>query len=204
MKNPQPADYPVNQDIRFQPTKVYYHQNNGGFSVSLAIYDITDKVKVTDPVYLEDAKSLSSGVNPALEIRQESWHTRNYKAFGRAGAVVAEASGPLLDLGRWKIKFPAESVHSTHDLELRPTGPGRRQDVFVLESVPYFWDMVDPKGVYKLYKVDMGLRVEVANFTSKSHRDLEGVLIVNDKEVGGVVAIVTSIAVLKRDDSFRK
>ncbi|CAI4215488.1 unnamed protein product [Parascedosporium putredinis] len=136
MKSPQPADYPVNQDILFQPTQVYYHQNNGGFSVSLGIYDVTDKVKVTDPVYLEDAKSLSSGVSPALEIRQESWHTRNYKAFDRAGAVVAEASGPLLDLGRWKIKFPAESV-------------------------------------YKLYKVDMGLRVEVANFTSKSRRDLE-------------------------------
>ena len=203
MKEDQPANYPINVDEPLRPTKTFYYNKNSGFALSLSVYDITERVSSSEALSLEEAKTAVSDQPPILNIHQDSWSTRIFRVVDSTGARVAEASGPLLDFGHWKLTFPTESEHSDHEIELRPVLRSR-QDVFVKDSIPYFWDVVDPRGIFKLYKVIEKSRVEVSKFTSKRWREPTGVLVVDDRQVDVVIAVITSVAVLKRADSFRK
>lgn len=92
---------------------------------------------------------------------------------------------------------------------MRPVGIASREDWFVVDSVPYFWDMSIESGTLcKLYKVVDQKRVEVARCRSTSRRasprDHEGVLLVDKNQADEVVVVATCIAMLKRIDSFRR
>jgi hypothetical protein len=100
--------------------------------------------------------------------------------------------------------FPTESPHSSHPIELRPAGMWRREDVFVKDSIPYIWDVLNASALCKPYKVIDNKKVEVARYTAKHSRDSTDVPVVDDKQVDVVVAVMTWPAVLKRSDSFRK
>ncbi|KAE9367304.1 hypothetical protein N431DRAFT_513597 [Stipitochalara longipes BDJ] len=204
MKVVQPADFPANEETILQPTTVLYtHKSNG--SKNISVIDITDHdSNAQSTIDLDVAKAKANGRKPMLELSQDTWYSRTLKATDDSGAVVAEVSGPLLALGLWTLTFPTESPHSSHPIELRPAGMLRREDVFVKDSIPYIWDVLDAFALCKLYKVMDSKRVEVARYTAKHSRDSTGVLVVDGKEVDLVVAVMTWLAVLKRSDSFRK
>jgi hypothetical protein len=92
---------------------------------------------------------------------------------------------------------------------MRPVGIASREDWFVVDSVPFFWDMALESGtVCHLYKVVDQKRVELARFRSRSKspsaRDHEGVLLVDKNLADEVIVVATCVAMLKRIDSFRK
>ncbi|CAM1510960.1 Fc.00g084730.m01.CDS01 [Cosmosporella sp. VM-42] len=205
MKEPQPVDFPLNDESPLRPTTVLYLHTDNRLSAKLCVYKITDDASAGQPtITLDDARAKITDEVLMLELQQDAWYTRTLRAVDDSGAFVAEISGPLLALGQWKLTFPGESTHSSHAIELRPVGMGRREDVFVKDSVPYFWDLVDSGAVCKLFKVVNGRRVEVGRYTGKRRGRPNGILEVDDRQVDVVVTTMTCAAVLKRSDSFRK
>ncbi|KAM7200649.1 hypothetical protein V8F33_003854 [Rhypophila sp. PSN 637] len=151
--------------------------------------------------------------------------------------VIARLDGPLLDMGHWKLSFPvpppkAQAQQSPvtvetetgrtneqrHEIELRPTGPGSTTDYFVMNSIPYIWEMVHGREVFRLWRCGMdgieneakrGTRREVGIYVVRNARSAvkEGVLVLDDAEEEGidpVVGIMTCLGTVNRSDSFRK
>ena len=217
MKDVKPNDFPLNEEVRLQPTKVFFIHNEGvsGLSKSTLIYDITsiapaqidiNSKELLNSIHAETKSNL--GKQPvALKLHRSSLFSNSMEVKDGNDGAVASLSTTLLAFSHWTLSFPDGSPHATHAIELRPTGIGSRADVFVKESVPFFWEMVGgPSGgrVDKLFRVVDGKRVEVARFFAKHMRDHEGVLFLDRAMVDEVVAGVTCVAVLNRLDSFRK
>lgn len=185
--------------------------------------------------------------SPFVRIAKGGWYKRHFEATRKEGPeedgvekVVARLDGPLLDMGHWKLTFPAESQtqpaegegreagEATHEVELRPTGPGSNTDVFVLNSVPYIWEMVHGREVFRLWRCGMsegsgdhegdgshaqdkikGVRREVGVYIARNHRDpgQEGVLVLDDggeEGVDAIVGIMTCLGTCNQVHSFRK
>ncbi|KAK4212735.1 hypothetical protein QBC37DRAFT_259997, partial [Rhypophila decipiens] len=136
--------------------------------------------------------------------------------------VVARLDGPLLDMGHWKLTFPAPGKAQAqqsprHEIELRPTGPGSTTDCFVMNSIPYIWEMVHGREVFRLWRCGMagsendvkrGTRREVGVYIVRNARSAvkEGVLVLDDAGEEGidlVVGIMTCLGTVNRSDSFR-
>lgn len=199
MKELQPGDFPLDKSKPFGPTAVYYVRKLG----SPSLYSVYDLSTTIPPIKsLEEAADEAAKRPPIFKIQQRFRFSRTFSGFDSAGVRIADISGPLLSFGHWKLTFSISTPLFGHDIELRPVGVGSREDVFVLDSVPYFWD---PEGTVRhLYKAMDDTRVEVARFTSKHPRDMSGMLVVDDREVRLAVVLMTSVALLKRSDSFRK
>jgi hypothetical protein len=88
-------------------------------------------------------------------------------------------------------------------VKLSPVSHWSRADEFIVESVPFVWDFVDGTKRCELSKVVDGTRVEVGRFVAGSHTDKVGVLVVDGREVDELLAALTCVAVVNRDDSFR-
>ncbi|KAM7216365.1 hypothetical protein V8F06_008287 [Rhypophila decipiens] len=184
---------------------------------------------------------------PFLTVQRGGWYHRFFEATlpqtnaeeSQTGAenkeVIARLDGPLLDMGHWKLTFTApgkaqvpspvtvetETGHTNeqrHEIELRPTGPGSTTDCFVMNSVPYIWEMVHGREVFRLWRCGMagsendakrGTRREVGVYIVRNARSAgkEGVLVLDDDEKEGidlVVGIMTCLGTVNRSDSFRK
>ncbi|KAI0382795.1 hypothetical protein F5Y04DRAFT_43849 [Hypomontagnella monticulosa] len=217
MKELRSNDFPLNEDLQLQPTKTFFihHEGVSGLSKTTLIYDITAII----PSQLDiNSKELANTIHSetktklekqpvALKLQRSAWYSNSMSVRDGNDNAVASLSTSLLSFSRWTLSFPAGSPHSTHAIEMRPTGIGTRADIFVKESVPFFWEMFNgPAGgrIDKLFKVVDGKRVEVARFVAKHMRDREGALFLDEALVDEVVAGVTCVAVLNRLDSFRK
>ncbi|KAI2636506.1 hypothetical protein GGS26DRAFT_498825 [Hypomontagnella submonticulosa] len=217
MKEPKPIDFPLNEDIQLRPTKTFFihHEGVSGFSKSTIIHDITaimpadldiNSKGLANTIHSETKANLEK-LPVALKLQRSAWYSSSMDVKDGNDTPVASLSTSLLSFSHWTLSFPADSPHSTHAIEMRPTGVGTRTDIFVKESVPYFWEMFNgPAGgrIDKLFKVEDGKRVEVARFVAKHMRDREGALFLDGAMVDEVVAAVTCVAVLNRLDSFRK
>jgi hypothetical protein len=210
-KEPQLNDYALNEEAPLSATRILYVDQKSSISTTTTIIDLTgqddlviDSSGEMSKAIFDKAKTAANGAKPILELRRESWYKRVFTTKDAEDQLVAEVSGPLLAMGHWKLSFPQDSTHSSHAIELRPAGMGKRADVFVQDSILYFWDVVDPGSLFKLYKVMDGKRIEAAAFVSKSSHGPKGLLMIDDKLVDVVVACVTFVAVLNRNESFRK
>ncbi|KAK3180805.1 hypothetical protein K4F52_007896 [Lecanicillium sp. MT-2017a] len=88
-------------------------------------------------------------------------------------------TSPLRALGRWTLDLPTAS--SSHAVEMHPTGLSSSADVFVHESIPYFWEVRDKATAeggrgWTLHKTVDGRRFVVAEFRGESAHSVAGVL----------------------------
>ena len=214
MKESRLSHYPLDEEAPLHHTKLLYLQG-GAFSTTVSVSDVTNALgdigdtanALKSTTLQDDAKAKAAQQTPILELKKEAWYKRNLAAASHSGEPVAQVSGPLLELGHWKLAFPPESPHSSHDIDLRPTGMGQRADFFVKDSVLYFWDMPDAGRLCQLFKVVGDKRREIARFVGKRSRlstDKSGVLLLDEEQADEVVVVLTCVAVLNRSDSFRK
>ncbi|UNI18553.1 hypothetical protein JDV02_004816 [Purpureocillium takamizusanense] len=108
----------------------------------------------------------------------------------------------VLDLTSHTVRFPADSTHCAHDVELRPVSVWAKQETFVKDSVPYLWDMSMGRKSGVLYKtvgLDEKQRVPVAKFVAKNWFKNCCVLLLDEGRLDAVVTLATCVAVLNRD-----
>jgi hypothetical protein len=118
---------------------------------------------------------------------------------------LASWESPILALGTATISFPDGSSHSRHPIEVKPLGVGRRAESFVKDSVTYVWEMERFKTELKsLVKVVGEERKEVARYAQRAGRDREGMLVIDEGEVDGLVVVLSCVAVLEQRDSFSR
>jgi hypothetical protein len=208
------SKFPVDDSKPLRPTKAFYFQEGSEFSRHIIITDVTDDLPDLDNIInsvpaadaVKTAKSaVIFGKKAAfLEISREGSFTTAWTAKSTSSDTpVAELSSPLLTLGRWTIMFAPGSPHSHHDILLRPAGFMARADEFVKDSIPYFWDIADGRKLCVCHVANDGKRVEVARFLGHSSRGHDGLLVVDGEALDEVVAALTCVAVLNRNDSFR-
>lgn len=119
--------------------------------------------------------------------------------------VVAEFHSSLLSFGATHISFPRDSSHSSHEITVKPLAIQRRAQSFVKDSVTYVWESTTPSSHSKLslYKAVASKKVEVARYESSSGRfELKGILVLDEREVDALVAVVTLVGVLGQNDAF--
>src|SRR5258706_240077 len=125
MRELDPASFPINDSAPLRPTTIFYLHKDTWHSQTTSIHNITSPTSPVDSIpslSAAAATAKSATTAPQFSIRQEAWYKRTLTAVDSSGAVLAEASGPLLKLGQWKVKFPAGSEHASHEIELRPVG----------------------------------------------------------------------------------
>jgi len=195
-------------ETRLEPTRAFYI-HGGGLLKTFTITDITESTEVsaflttTDLTHLiAKAKSDAATKAVSIQLDKPSVFSTAITARDPSGALVATISGAVLTLGRQTITYAVGSSHH-HPIKLSPVHPASRADEFVIESVPFLWDVVDGRRRCELTKVLDGTRVEVGRFVAESPRDKSGVLLVDSREIDEILAALTCVAVLNRMDSFR-
>ena len=212
MEGPKLEDFPPDEAAAFRPTHIFYLHETGSLKPTVA-HDVTGATgiavdfttnKLTDGAQkAAQAAAAATSAKPYLELRRQAWYKRAYDAKDESDALVAEIAGPLLAFSHWILSFPSDSPHSSHAIEMRPTGMGSQVDVFAKDSVAHFWDVLDGRRLCHLWKVVGGKRIEVARYLSKGMHESDGILMVDGGGVDEVVAIMTCVAVLYRNESFR-
>ncbi|KAJ9145379.1 hypothetical protein NKR23_g5267 [Pleurostoma richardsiae] len=223
MKTLQPTDFPVAEDLPLRPTKTLFIGTSGStFSLTTGIRDVTAVVPAKDTeltdAALEEVRSKAASQPALMTLARAAWYSFKMEARtgdAASGGVLGSLSTSLLSMGCWTLSFPADSPHSSHEIEMRPVGIGRRAHVFVQESVPYFWDVEEGaeaggsgRCVCRLFKVitagedGQKKRREIARFVARRSRDREGVLLLDGDAADEVVVGLTCVALLNRLDSF--
>jgi hypothetical protein len=212
LKAPPAAKYPVNKDVPLRPTKAVYLQSGSEFARVITITDVSDSFATLGDIaslgkssnVVETAKAGVVDRPTLLEVRRAGRFSTSRDVVDPTGGAIASLSCPIWSLGRWTLEFPAGSPHSEHAIILKPAGMASREDMFVKDSIPYFWDVqLDEGKTCKLYKAAGGERIEIGRFLTKSARDRDGVLLLDDSQIGEVVGYLTCVAMLNRLDSFR-
>lgn len=160
------------------------------------------------PSFSKKAKQITSSP-PLPEIvftfKKENLPGSHLTVSDKAGNHVADWKSPILSMGTTTLTFPNGSKHSSHPIEIKPLGVGRRAESFVKDSVMYTWEnerfKIENKNLIKAIGSE---KVEVAKYSQKTGHDKEGLLVVNTGEVDELVAVLTCFAVLQHIDSFSK
>lgn len=124
-------------------------------------------------------------------------------------SVLAEYAAPLLAYGVANISFPANSLHSSHPITMKPANATRRSQSFIKDSAVYAWD-VNKKlfpgggGVLSLYKgIGATKRIEIGRYQSDGGKFVPGgILVIDSIEIDVVVAVLTLLSVLSQRESF--
>lgn len=168
------------------------------FNLSRAHWYNDSKLIATKPGHVD--RDTNTEVDGPIDGQDETNHR---------SSVLAEFSSPLLAYGATDISFPADSLHSSHPIKVRPLNATRRSQCFVQDSVTYAWD-VNKKlfpgggGVLSLYKgVGAVKKIEIGRYQSDDGTFTPGgVLVIDSEEVDVLVAVLTLLAVLAQRDSF--
>ncbi|KAH8880292.1 hypothetical protein GQ53DRAFT_774306 [Thozetella sp. PMI_491] len=201
----------VAEDIAaLMPDRVFFlTSSSGDFSDEIRVLDVTNHVSLVDPgaitepfareverVGKERSKDKSTW---AYDLDRNTFSsTMRFQDAAAGGAVVAELDMPILKhYGGWTIRFPEQSKHSNHSIEMRPLGVWKKQESFVKDSVPYLWDMSKGKGG-QLSAVIGEKKVPVAAFVAQHWFKNNCVLAFNSKMLDQVVVLASCIAVLNR------
>jgi hypothetical protein len=118
-----------------------------------------------------------------------------------AGTEVATTKQQAISFGKAWLRFPAGSPHAAHELLLTPVKWYRRTNEWVHNSVPYQW-RCDSKYLANrmtLIRRIGGRDIVVARYAQRWGSWITGgVLLVDEKEIDPVVAILTCNVMLIR------
>jgi len=216
--------FPIDTANPLKPTRAFLIESGSALTLTTTLKDITPFVSdqlstlslgndgpgkdssaaLTQLHSKAHAASSSTTAPPSLTLTRPSRISLSWSAVDSSGTLVAELAGRLWSLGRQTVKFPAGSVHSSHDIPVYPAGTAARADLFVKDSVLYIWDVEDGMTLCRLWRAVDGSKTEVARFVGANKRAKNGLLLVGeDESVDEVVVGMTCVAVLNRLDSFR-
>jgi hypothetical protein len=213
----------VDEFAILQPTRIFYIRSLSGKDHSDAL-DLTPFLGSSctsdiDSAFLDSAQH-AINANPIL---QPAWRLTRGSRFSTSRITVTDAAtssevakwhSPILGFGAAHIVFPTNSPHCSHKLDLKPLKVEDRAQGFVKDSVSYAWQLTgkpvsrtDPRGALSLYKTGPGgagaRKIEVARYRSMSGKfEVGGVLVLEEREVDALVAVLTLLAVLNQRDSF--
>jgi hypothetical protein len=191
--------------------KIYFFSSSSGdFSDELRVLDVTSVVPISEyPGKITEA--FSKQVEKAgkdLKLDSSAWlyelkrgtfsSTMLFHDVKAGGMVVAELDMSILKhFGGWNMRFPEKSSRSSHDIEFRPLGLWKKDEVFVKDSIPYAWDISNGKSGL-LHKMVDGQKILVAEFSAKTWFKNSCILILNTELLDDIVTLASCVAVLNR------
>lgn len=205
---------PIDQAITLHPTRILYIVPQSGWARETKVLDLTAQLHDT---YHDDltaefkaAAKRIAGSTPApapiFTLTRTHWYSSSrLTVTDTAGAQLAEWHSPIMGYGVTHISFPANSLHCSHALEVKPISIGRRAQSFINDSATYVWEAGGRfnSGRMSLYKAIGAKKIEVARYESNSGTFIAGgLLILETREVGELVAMLTCMAVLNQRDAF--
>lgn len=211
-----PEDFPINEGFKLKPTKVFYLRKTIHFKTTAKIMELTGQLRQPFRGFTsawadeagQTAHKLEEAGRPArYEVGSCGEMMRTIKTMtdGKTGEKICDLNITFISFDSSKVRFPAGSPHSRHEVELAPvddaaTRDGQKHECFIRHSVPYFWDMTSGQtGV--LYKCLNQQRCEVGRVASYGF-DKDAILVVNDEEVDEVVALSTAVILLNGRDAM--
>jgi len=202
----KPEEIPLDESVALKPNKILFIKASSGFSAGSSVFDLTNIVKHNyDGMSAEYIYELHVFAKD-LEARDAVFEIKQPKAFKRQKVVtdesqneVATISAPIMAFGIRTFSFPQGSTHSTHDIEMKPVGMGRRAEGFVKDSVLYFWDKKE--NIAMLTKVIGDKRVEIAKFGAKHTYDKGGILALDTTQLDEIIVLITCVTLLNQLDS---
>ncbi|KAI1639476.1 hypothetical protein F4809DRAFT_595398 [Biscogniauxia mediterranea] len=211
-----PDDFPINEDVEFEPTHVFYLKGCIHFKHTASILNLTGHVGETfegdfDHAFLDAVSSAAQKLEsrPAYRVGSSGDMMRTLKTVtdGATGERLCDLNMTFVSFDSSRVRFPAGSPHSRHDVEMCPVG-GRAADgapkheAFVKNSIPYFWDMTASGGrVGVLYKSLNQTRVEIARVAGLGF-DKDAVLVLDGRQLDDLVALTTCIVLLNGRDAM--
>ncbi|TPX08600.1 uncharacterized protein E0L32_009939 [Thyridium curvatum] len=207
-KGLDPTKFPIDTSVSFHPDKIFLLQSALGLNTETRVIDCSETEAPDGLAYPlpEDfraqveafAQKNKDKARPVYVLKRKAWYSMDLAFADQDGNRLASLSGSLFKLGTRTVTFPEGSPHSAHDIESQLIAPGRSEEVFVKDSNPFFWDMVESKGA--LYKLVDEKRVLIALFAAKHGYTKDWVLLLNSAELDEVVAIATFMMFLNRVD----
>lgn len=209
-----PEDFPINEDVEFRPTNVFYLKGVIHFKKTACIIDLSGRLRQPfngfSNAFAEEASQVARKLEgqPAYEIGSCGEMMRTIKTMTRAGSGerLCDLNITFVSFGSSYVRFPPGSPHSRHEIEMCPVddrsgfSDAKKHEGFVKNSIPYFWDMTSgPFGV--LYKCLNQKRVEIARVASFGF-EKDGILVLNGNELDEVVALSTCTILLNGRDAM--
>lgn len=207
-----PQDFPINKDVALRPTRTFYLKGAIHFKTDAQIFDLTGYLRQPwnnfSHAFLDETsavaeKQLESG-RPTFEISSCGNMMRTIKTMAdNQGNRLCDLNITFVSFDLSTVRFPPESPHSRHPIEMWPVGDGNdaaKHEAFVRHSIPYFWDMRRGR-VAVLYKCLNQQRVEIGRVTGFGF-DKDAVLVLNGDELDDVVAVATCVILLNGRDAM--
>lgn len=186
-------------------------------SRQIAIVDITDQIQVTfvdgknvSDEFRDAAKRIGAAKDavPAFTFRKKHWYNKSYNAFAGTDTEtpLADWKHPTWSTGTATLGFPTNSKHCSHNVSIAPVKWTRRTNEFVVDSVPLTWRSDDK---YKSNRMTLSKRIgskdsTVARYTQKwAAWGMGGVILIDDREIDELVAILTACTMLRRIEQRR-
>ncbi|KAI0125976.1 hypothetical protein BJ170DRAFT_685220 [Xylariales sp. AK1849] len=206
-----PEDFPVDEDVYLEPTKVFYLKGTIHFKTDAGVLDLSGKI--SQPFddfaqgFMKDVKRAADQMKdePLYELKSSGNMMRTVKTMtDSSGEKVCDLNMTFVSFDNSSVRFPSGSEHSRHEVELSPvddkTKSEDKHECFIRHSIPYFWDMSNGQNG-TLYKVLNQKRVEVGMVSGFGFAK-DAVLALNTDEVDEVVAIATCIILLNGRDAM--
>ena len=209
-------DIPVDEAISLRPTTILYIVSQSGWARDTNVLDLTAQLHDSyqddlTPEFKASARRLASSsppLAPIFTLTRARWYsTSRLTVTDAAGVQLAEWHSPILAYGVTHIRFPEDSPHCSHAVEVKPLSIYRRAQSFVKDSATYAWETGErfEPGRMSLYKATGAKKIEVARYESDSGGfTVGGPLVLETREVDDLIALLTCMAVLNQRDAFYK
>ncbi|CAO2651934.1 Nn.00g002170.m01.CDS01 [Neocucurbitaria sp. VM-36] len=196
----------------FAPTAVYWISPHGMLTKKITVLDLSKDISVphgeiTSEYKEEVRKALKDhSFTPKITCHRNNWLGLKYHITDDQDNTIAHWTHHWSSVGEATLSFPEDSPHSPHPISLRNKRWGLRTEAFVLNSVPYFWEMDSlwHSTNMTLYRVvgsgEHQKKVQVGKYAQKWWGGFVtgGTFVVDEKELDGVVACLSLVVVLKK------
>jgi len=206
-------DFPVDDSVTIQPSKIYFLNSSNGFATSIQVLELvpeTSQVSFNGSITTDFRRQVDTAVKANNDDKSLEAYRLSKKSWLAMGMQMCDAksNAPLVDLGStvwkyglWAFAFPPGSPHSTHDIEMKPFAVSKRAQLFVKDSVPFVWELDSARhGV--LYKVGDRTRRPIGEFGAEHGYSKDCVFVLDERELDAVVGVASVAALLNRADSF--
>lgn len=204
MTNPQPGSFQLDESTPLKASHFYYIKRGSGLSNDGEVKDVTETLRdASTETFLDEAASAAATVDVKYVVKGKSWLSNAIDLSSQDGTPIASLGSGIKSLGHRKLSFTQGSEHSSHDIEFQTLGMGKKGNMFVQESVVYFWEC--PGGETMLTKVvGEGKKIKVGRYLAKRNWSRQGLFLVDEAGVDVVVALMTCLGTLSQSDSFTK
>jgi hypothetical protein len=204
------SDFP---EDGFHYTHILYITPHNLWNSDVKIHDITDSVTAPYPSEKFKIASEAEGQSRADSVPEWIFHNHGFRKMPVLCTGTTTASKKSVDdlIATWKPSrgqygknafiFPPGSAHSGHDIVMEMEKHWKSWDeVFVVESVPYFWRYEgSSRRKFTLWKVVGQIKMVVGRYKGKRRVGKRGgTLLVDADEVDCVVAVMSIMAMLRK------